>query len=250
MKKNAIRRWTDGNRLMASESPPNPYSVGTGLEQSEFAWADGDVEFTETDIRVRGDFELPQICIHLGTSDNLIRRERTLSFLSPLFNWIHKGSGFIEWSAMPALGVLAVVEKQNLVSPAFERTIFYFVLGLMFVSATVQFLVARTGKSINVTWNLSQSYTATKERWFLLRTLCTIALGLTWIYLSESVFLPCVVAGLFVFADLKRQPAMTARHLINGRFVLTGHTAEFAKAWAALVEGTESDTLQQISTDD
>jgi|GEM_PF-4089857 len=73
----------------AARSDVNPYATSPVPDRCDVAWTDGEVEFTEKEIRVRGDFELPRICIHTGATTDLVRREQPVVAVTPL---LHKDS--------------------------------------------------------------------------------------------------------------------------------------------------------------
>ncbi len=226
---------TNENGSMSSESPTNPYSLGTDVERSEFAWTDGDVEFTEKEIRVRGDFELPPICIHTGVTEDLIQRKEKLTahtVMAIRFQWmiciLMMGISFLRTSY--AKNAVEGLNLDNLLDSWFGRTVFLGSIGLLI-------LLNWRSRKVTVQWYLSRSYSAPREKMRTIfgGTIVLIAiLALVMIYETASLWwLALVVATALAGVILGRERAIGASSFRNGRSILKGHSAEFARVWAA-----------------
>jgi hypothetical protein len=225
---------------MSSESAVNPYSVGTDLERSEFAWTDGDVEFTEDEIRVHGDFELPQICIHTGATEDLVQRDKRLEAESI-------SASRVQWVVTVMLPVVflllivgslwpAVIPGFNLGRP--EQV--WGILAILTVRAGLSLLVSKWSHKITVKWYLSRSYAMPRERRrriSVVLVVLAVILALPMILETGSWWwlLPVVVAAVAGII-LGGESEIGAREFRDGQFVLTGHSAEFAHAWASKTE--------------
>jgi len=220
------------NDLMASESPRNPYSVGTDGEQAEFEWTDRDVEFTETEIRVRGDFELPQICIHTGARDDLILRERTMT-AEPLFVWWMQWSFILTCAFAPILAIAAFMARL-IRGPAGLQ--FWHIASITAAGGAIAMLLGSWSRSVNVKWYLSQSYAAWKQerkRIFGVVFVLASTLGLIIKIVAGSWWwlIPIVVAGI-AGAIQSHERTIRASSIRDDKFILKGHSAEFTHAWA------------------
>lgn len=203
----------------------NPYAVGAATELSEFAWSDGEVQFTHKDIRVMGDTVLPEICIKTGATENLEEYVRKLSAVTPAYRL---------WSQLAVGVMLAVMFLPSWVDElAFLEDQHW----LFFIAVTCicvpQFWI---GRSVTITWYQEKRYVAKKEKWrrrwlpalLLMSVVAFIGIALTgrewWLLLPIVVAVVAVAGG----AD----GSIKARSHYNGQFVLGGHSAAFADAWA------------------
>lgn len=222
---------------MSSESAANPYSLGTDVERSEFAWTDGDVEFTEKEIRVRGDFELPRICIHSGATEDLIQRESRLTALSSMAiraQWV---------TSMSVLAICLVQILESLLTdlvPGLNSRVFrdsWIFPIVLFANTGISLILHRWSHKVTIKWYLSRSYAMPREksRQIFGVTIVLVAIfSLLMIYETASLWwLGLAVATALAGIILGRERTIGAREFRDGRFILKGHSAEFAHAWAA-----------------
>jgi len=244
---------------MSSESAANPYSLGAALERSEFAWTDGDVEFTAKEIRVRGDFELPRICIHTGATEDLIRLEHTVVAVPSFYvaiQWLCVVVALVPIFA-PLMGKLlegrlspsiAVLLKQNFVTgiPKFS-------IAVLLLSVSV--LPRWIGNKINVTWYESRNAVALEGKprnwlWVFLVLLGGSMAAVVSVGLGYFLLLFLGIAGVVAGRVLRKQQMMQARSWTNGRFILTGHSTAFAHAWAEKTAAADTGNMAELAPSD
>jgi hypothetical protein len=230
---------------MSSEFNQNPYSLGTAAERSEVAWTDGDVEFTEKEIRVLGDFELPQICIRTGSSEIILRREQTVIGLSPTsyrVQWFIIVIALVPILASTTSGLLnnwfptSINTVLNLL-----REATYIRLCILVLLLGASLLPNWIGHKAKIVWYLSREYTSTmsaRRKWLVPTIIgfggsCGVLISLQDNRFRELYFV--AAAGIVVVATrlFPMERGIHCWYFENKRFILKGHSAEFAHAWAA-----------------
>ena len=139
---------------MSFPSDENPYAAGSSIERSEPAWTDGELEFTDKEIRVPGNTELPQLCIHLGVDCDLVRREQTLRALPNSARRIQ--TICIVLLCLPVAAISWIPQLNSLVQPRWQTLL------VLNAIAIVPFITAR---KVRVSWYVCRSYASPKEKW-------------------------------------------------------------------------------------
>jgi len=209
----------------------NPYAVGLDHLPATDAWKDGDVEFTEREIRTPGDIALPRICIRSGRRDELQLRKRYVGTVATAYLWI--------WRVFAVAMVACAVVLDAQGAPGM----------LTFVAIpiviTIRHLVTRlcATHAIQIVWFISRPWLASlkRRRSIATRSLVVLAIAVIALYSLRFLrhqelfmigFAVLCLAVLVSSAPLLTEPQMTPNELMHGRFVLKGHRPEFAHAWA------------------
>ncbi len=217
----------------------NPYAVGLPAPASDCSWTDQEIEFNLSEIRVTGDTELPQLCLKSGESSNLIQRSQTFRAMPRALQ------GLITF---PCLAILAFVFISDWTPWATMSDDLGMFLPLIFVAAGTAHHVL--GKKVHVTWYLSDSYArrASMRRQILAVT-AIVSGGLIVVsiyYTGHSWTLPAFVVIFSLAAVLLgRESKISVRHVLDGRFILHGHSRAFTEAWVRQTEDGAAPTAEQ-----
>lgn len=211
----------------AAVSPEDkgPYSVSGVTDLAEFAWTDGDIHFTPREIRVTGDTVLPRICIRTGDTGNLREQVSDVTTVTPAFLWFSR----LVVGAMLVYLMLSDWIQQLTVHQDLRGS-------FMICGVLVMLSHAWLGHKTRVTWYLAEDYASRKERWRRLMIpllICTAVAVIIGIYLTGSLWW-LTLMGLVFFISVAggSDASITGHSHYNGVYVLRGHSAAFAHAWA------------------
>ena len=216
--------------ISASESEFNPFQApDIGHAQQELRLTDDDEYLvTRTAILCREKVELPKICIHLGETEELVRREKSLQILSPraIAATVVGAAAFF---AIPMW--LAFSYSSTRLTIFAEGMLVVFLLGAF---AAVVWWSAKHGLyKVDAVWYTCDTYNK-RMRWQ--RWGVRIALvGLTiWGVSDESnswwtIILVPLVVGL-VSLSFNPETGLQLKGKRDDAFVLAGHSKKFHEA--------------------
>lgn len=238
-----------------SERGQNPYAVSPLARPAKPDWNDGEIVFTYDEIWIRGDTELPRLCINTGQDNDLVQRQHTLRAHSPEAGW------FLKLSYWPLLVAPYFAMSEVLPLDSDFAVLFFPVMPIAcFILLFIDF---RTARKAQVIWYIRRQDTLTGSGWRILGLTVGLLLAMGLLAVVSMISSPmwklivqlAGLAFLFILMHPLTETTLKAYATPDGLIWLRGHSGDFVRAWAAQLEDSQdssggSDSSNREETSD